>query len=270
MQSNTVIQHRIDLLVRLINTVTGMAITGTVDMYRNGVLYRPLPKDAGNYIFINIGRDDFQLRICVPGYFEAQLDICYEQLGENPPFIEVNLIPVSDYSPQGSYLTMEGTLTGLSGLDAVKSRDSPCMIREFDEKKCVMTVYIPHHLQLDLEHYAVVNPNKGTYEAVVIKEQISEQKFKLTKKLELPFENYSPVCRRVFGIVHADGSYLLRVPDFGSDANWIVRCLANGKEGFQMVDFHCLKDNMLLEPADQVQPETLEPVPLEPNQERGD
>lgn len=239
MPDYTVIRHGLDLLVRLIDTTMGTAVSGReLSFLYNGKQVFPLVKDDGSYAFTGIGRDDFELSVSAFGYEEKKLTVSFETLEARLPALELHMIPNRYYAASKPCFTMEGRLPGLASIDAVKIGDNPCFIREFDERKRIIKIFNPHLLEMKHVHYAVVNPDEETYEAFELKDRISDQSYKTNKKLEKEFSSNYPICRVVFGAVRADGQYLLRVRDSSGDARWIIRFIADGKEKFQTVDFN--------------------------------
>ncbi|MPN02466.1 hypothetical protein SDC9_149682 [bioreactor metagenome] len=125
----------------------------------------------------------------------------------------------------------------MAAVQAVKLGESPCVMREFDERKRVITVFNPHRLALDSLDYAVVDPEKERFEAFRVTKRLTDQTFKIGRRLERGFGSHFPICRVVHGSVQPDGSYLLRVPNSSGDARWIIRLQRGEEELFRTVDF---------------------------------
>jgi hypothetical protein len=234
-----VVRHRLDLLVRLIDTTTGGAVSEKdTAFYFSGRRTFPLTKEQGVYVFCGTGRMDFELTVNVFGFEDKKLAVVYENLDGALPELELHMIPNKHSKSVQPYLTLEGYRPGLVSVDAVKNGDSPCFIRDFDARKRVMTVFNPHGLEMNRVHYAVVNQADATYEVVDIQARVSEQSFKLDRKLAKAFDSHFPVCRLVFGTVYPDGRYILRVLKNSADTRWIVRLTTDSGEEFRAVDFN--------------------------------
>jgi hypothetical protein len=238
MPDHSVFRHCLDLMVRLIDTTMGTAVTDRgVEFYYNGKRIQPLLKEPGSYILIGTGREDFELLVTAKGFEDKKVTVSYESLDQRIPMAELHLIPGTAYSPSAPCHTLKGTIPGLTELDAVKNGDSACVIREFDERKKLLTLFNPHRLELNCVDYAVVNPEDETFEPFEIKTRVSDQEFKISRKLEKTFGNHFPVCRIVHGLAGHDGSYLLRVRNNSSDARWMIRTVIHGEEQFCTIDF---------------------------------
>lgn len=90
----SVIQHRLDLVIRLIDTTNGYVVEErNVRFWKNKEEVRPIPRGSGNYIFVNCGREDCDLEIKAYGYDKSKVSIRYEELDRQIPMKEVYLIP---------------------------------------------------------------------------------------------------------------------------------------------------------------------------------
>lgn len=242
MPDYTVIRFSVDLVLRPIDTVTGRNIADSgLQLLRDGRLIHPINKD-GNLVFMGEGRKNFCLAVSKQGYLPQQIDVCYEELDPNLPMLEFHMVPDETYDKENRFLKIEGVLPGLTELDAVWTADTACMIREFDARKKILTVFNPHQLALNKVFYAVVDPETGAYEALKIEKQLSMTQFKISGQVKTKFSAHFPISRKVVGMVKKDGSYLLYVANQGGDPRWIVRCAAGEKEWFQTIDFEHPQD----------------------------
>ncbi|MEG0779414.1 MAG: hypothetical protein RR426_02325 [Oscillospiraceae bacterium] len=232
-----VITHRLDLAVHLLDTTTGRPVPcNAVRFSRNGDTLRPLEKERGLGIFPGLGRYDFTLRLDSHSYEDWEIPVSYETLDEKMPLLEVQLIPISDSHTPVPCLGIEGVLPGISGLTAVRVGDSACFIRGFEPPKKQLTLFNPHHLDLERTHYALVNPNTEAYERFQISRILDDGSIEIDRILEMEFENNFPIAPVVFGKTRADGSYLLRVRDFSAAARWLVSYRWREQTYFQTVD----------------------------------
>ena len=232
-------RHSLDLALRLVDTATGRVLAGRdLELRRDGRRVRPLEKEDGYLIFLGEGRRDFDLSVRLRGYEPRQVRVAYAALDKALPLLELHLIPGKDYAPGVPCFSLEGTCPGITALDAVRAGDSACLIREFDPRKRLVTLFNPHKLELDRTFYALVDPDRETYEPFRLVKRIDFQVYKTDRVIETRFGNYFPVCPMVFGGEDPDGGYRLRVRDETAQARWIVRWEAGGQTFFQTVDFH--------------------------------
>lgn len=232
------ISHSLDLALRLTDTTTGRVVVGQdITVLRDGKRVSHMDK-GGHVVLVGHGRSDFLLTVKAPGYEPQTLPICYEQQDPHMPQLELQLIPSADYYSSVPCLTLSGTLPGLRSLCAVRAGDSACLIREFDPRKRLLTLFNPHKLELERTHYALVNPDEGSFEPFQVVRRLSDQQFKIDRVLESQFGNYFPVCPIVFGRVDPDGSYCLRVRDDSTQQRWLTRQEKGAEQiVFQIVDF---------------------------------
>ena len=232
------ISHSLDLALRFTDTTTGRVVVGQdITLLRDGKRVGHMDKD-GHVVLVGWGRSDFTLTVRAPGFEPQTIPIRYEALDPHLPQLELQLIPGADYYSPIPCLTLSGTLPGLRALTAVRAGDSACLIREFDPRKRVLTLFNPHKLELARTHYALVNPDEETFEPFQIVRRLSDQQFKIDRVLESQFGNYFPVGPVVFGRVDPGGGYCLRVRDDSSQQRWLTRRQEEPEQIiFQTVDF---------------------------------
>ena len=131
----SVIRFRLDLLVRLIDTTTGGSVEErNVRFFRDGKVVRPATRGGGNYVFLNCGREDFELEIRVYGYDPFRMSVRYETLEDAMPVIEAFLIPSENGSGGYPVLGLSGRLPGIQSIQAVNVNATCCCISGFDER----------------------------------------------------------------------------------------------------------------------------------------
>lgn len=262
MADHVVIRHSLDLVLHLVDTTTGALLSGNGAVFeRDGRPFHFLDKGDGHLILIGTGREDFRLTVTLRGYLKQEIDVRYEQLSERFPLLELPMLPDGTVPGTGKYRDLSGRLEGLTELEAVWLGGAACMIRDFNAKKKMMTIFNPHHLLLDRVFYALVNPDTRVYEALKIEERLSDTQFLLQDKLSMAYGSNYPIARRVFGLVREDGTYLLRISDQGGDPRWLVRCRAGEREWFQTVDFRSPREPPLTMPQEeQAAGETADPA----------
>lgn len=237
----TNIRYRLDLLVRLIDTTTGMAVSErNVQFLRNGITVSPMPRGSGHYVFLNIGREDFRLEAAVYGYEPAAVNVCYKKLDEVLPVTEVFLIPSENTARGARILTFSGILSNLEAIEAVRLGMSYCSIKGFDAKKRIMTLFRANGPDMEESHYGLIHADKKSYEPFEVEKVLSSTQLKLREPLQEEFRENAPIARSIFGKVTADGGYLLRVRDDAEHLKYLVRYVVAGVSKFQVVDFHDL------------------------------
>lgn len=237
--SGSVIHNRLDLLIRLQDTTTGLSVgeRGLKFLY-NGKEVRPAPRGYGNYILINQGRENGLMQIKVYGYepFEAVVD--YGQLDERLPVLDAFLIPSEEMHFGQDLLTLSGHLEGLKSIEAVHLARPLSGLREFDPKRRVMTVYMPNRrMNMTHTYYGLVNSAEGFFEDFVVLEELDDKKVRLKEPLQHEFAPNTPICRLIFGKTDADGRYLLRVRKTGKNLKHMVRFETEEGTDYRIIDF---------------------------------
>lgn len=244
---NAGIHFRLDLVLQLVDTTTGRAVTEqNVQYLADDETLKPIPRGNGTFVFINTGRRDRILTLKVAGYEPCQVEICYDMLDEAVPLKQVFLIP-SENPPKGEALcSLTGQLSGLEELEAVSLSQSFFTISEFDERKRLMKLFVSQgRLIMENVHYGLLSQDRRRYEHFEVEEELPPNTVRIKKALEEPFSVNASISRVVFGTVSPDGSYLLRVRDSAKLLIWLVRYRVNGEYRFQTVDFHNCAENEL-------------------------
>ena len=237
MPDYAVIRHRVALALRMIDTSTGRAadLNGTI-IRCDGKPLHPLLRDDGYIVFLDLPPDGATLSVRVPEFEPIELVPDDAALSAGKYEQEVQLIP-DGKSRMRPCFTLSGTMPGITAIDAVRVGDNACLMRSFDERRKIITLFNPRQLELDRTFYAVVNPDDARYEAIEITERTSDKTFRIAEPLKSEFRNYYPVSRRVLGRAAPPGNYLLRVRNDSAKCVWIVRYIVNGQAYFQTVDF---------------------------------
>jgi len=238
MERIEIIRHQAGLILRLLDTATGQEIQQAEWVFlRNGKPVRPMSRSDGKLIFLAFPPEACELTVRVAHYLPQTVSLTEAQLTQRPPLVELHCIPDASYAARWPCHTLEGEYPAITELDAVRCSDTACLIRSFEERKRMVTVFNPHHLMLERTFYAIVNPDAGHYEPIQIEQQVDDQRFRLAEPLQQPFHNHFPVARRVLGAVSQPNRYVLRVPADSSSPRWIVRWRSSGVDRFQLVDF---------------------------------
>lgn len=233
------IRHSLGLALRLVDTTTGHSITdrGTRILW-NGTLIHPQRRQDGWLIFFGFEEPEVTLDVTIPDFEPCTILVRKADLNPKLPVIEHHMIPSDGFMRRIPCHTLAGTTQGITAIDCVRANDSPCLIRGFDQRKKLMTIFNPHHLELARIHYALVNPDDFTYESFEIVSRISDTVFKLDRPLTMEFGNYFPICPLIFGQTKEDGAYQLTVRNDHQQAKWIVRTTLGDESQFQLVDFN--------------------------------
>lgn len=236
-----VIRHKLDLVIMLIDTTTGTEIQERKVRFKKGADYvNPFSRGDGSYVFINSGREDFDLQVEVYGYEKMTVPVRYEELNEKTPVKEVFLIPSENNRAGERVLTYSGNLSGLQAVDAVLLGQARVYIKEFDTRKRIMTLFRQGSLSLENGPHGIIHMEgeEGSFEAFEVEKMISSVSVKIKEPLERPFSGNDPINRIIFGKVTPEGNYFIRVRDNANELKGIVRYTFEDDTKFQIVDFH--------------------------------
>ena len=236
MEAHATIHHRLDLALRLVDSVTGRVIEEkNVQFLTRSPGKNAIPRGGGLYLFLNAGREDFDMEVHVYGYESQKIRIIYPEKEEQMPIREIYLLPL-DNPVKENVLTLRGKLPGIEEIEAVSLTDANCCIKEFDARKRIMTILNQKNVRFHHIHYGLLNKDRTAYEHFELEKEISLQSIKCKKRLEQEVFINTPIVRVIFGQITEQGDYVLKVAN-EEIAQYLVRFVVNGNTYYQKVDF---------------------------------
>ncbi len=233
------IHYTLDLLISLKDSTTGLPVEEkNVRFIRDGKHIVGSARGAGDYVFLNEGRENSLMRIEVYGFEPKNLIVDYEKLDKVLPMIDVFLIPSENTSRGEAILTMKGKLSGLESVEAIHPGRAVTSVRELDVKKCIMTIFSPNRrVNLTDSKYGLFYADSQTFQSIEIAEEMTDKRIRLRKNPEGEFIPNSPLCRILYGQVEEDGSYLFKVRDDGKNLRYLIKYVVDGQTRYKTVDF---------------------------------
>lgn len=242
-----IIHHRLDLLIRLLDTTTGYEVRERdVHFYEDDKEVFPLYRGEGMYAFINFERIDRKFKVKVYGYEEIMVSISYENMDSAVPIQEIFLIPLEDIAKGEPMISFTGKLSGISHLEAVSLESSHCSINSFDERKRIMKLFKTRQTNMESLYYGLIHREKQTYERFEVEKELPDSRLKIKEPLSEEFSVNSPIARIIFGMVKEDGSYCIRVRDNREYLIYLLRYVVEGEVKFRVLDFR-KPENTILE-----------------------
>ncbi len=250
MKAQATIHHHLDLALRMLDSVTGRVIEERdVTFLPQSPGSVPIPRGAGMYLFVNSGREDFDMEVRVYGYEPQRVRITFPPVEKQMPICQIYLLPL-DNPVRNHILTLRGNLPGIEAMEAVSLMDANCCIKEFDARKRIMTVLNQRNVRFHHVHYGLINRERTAYEHFEVEKEISTQEIKCKQKLEQEFQINQPITRVIFGQTTEQGDYVLKVAN-DEIAQYLVRFMVDGKVFYQRVDFHQEGNRLICEEAAQ-------------------
>jgi len=255
-----IIRVRMDLLLRLIDTTTGISVDEVnVQFTRDGEEIKAIYKGDGNFIFINSGRDNCLMHVRAFGYEETDIYVDYEQLNENSPELNVFLIPSESTVRRGPVIGISGSLPSLKSVDAINLMRPLCSFAEYNQKKKILTVFgyvAGKTVKLDDTYYGIAKTDEKSYESFEVANQSGDNKAVLKNPVSEGTKPNQKIFRLLFGYVRDDGSFIFRVRDDSSDLKYLLRFKVGEDIYFRVIDFHeCYGEIDLMENAEKLKEE---------------
>ncbi|MBO4900806.1 MAG: hypothetical protein J5509_11015 [Lachnospiraceae bacterium] len=240
----TVIRAYLTLAIRLIDTTTGKEFDDTdVRFVKDGLALKPLYKGLGMWAFTGESREDFSMTIEARGFDKTELNVCYETLDPKLPMCDVFLMPSEKNRIGGEVISIKGTLSGLTSIEAVAPDRPICRFHEVTEKKGVVTMsLLPKRpgdkVMLDNIRYALIAADGTRYEVFEVISTQTPTQVILKENLKDEHATAEKIGRIVYGRAGPDGSFELKVRDDGNELPYLIRFTTAKGEYFRPVDFH--------------------------------
>lgn len=246
MAPHAIVHHRLDLVLRLIDSTTGRAIPekNCKMTFEPDLKVKPVVSDDGTYLFIGIGRTNFMVDIHVYGYESRKVNVMFENLDENMPIQEVYLLPQATLAKEDNILTLRGILPGIKEIEAVSLSDVVCIYKDYDKRKNILNVFNQHKVKLKDVHYGIISTDKNEFDHIEIKEELTTQEIRLKDSLEKEYTINQPIAKIIFGQVCEDGEYKLAVRA-GRMSDYLVRYVVDDTVCFKKIDFNNLDKQSL-------------------------
>ena len=236
--------YKIDLIVQLVDTTTGAFVDQRqVKFLKGGKQITFLEKREGFYILLNYGKEDMDMVVEVEGYIPAKVRVCYDDLPEKYPIMEIPMIPIPKTYGYVDLLTLEGTLPGIEAIDAIALNQEYAKVAGYVEKKQVLKLFIARYMEE--QAYAIVYEGQMEFEEFKISKKIDKLSLKLKEPLKRACKPEQVVNRIVRGITEESGKYLLRVREDAEGTEYLVRYVVNGETKYRRIAFSNPEDRRL-------------------------
>ena len=257
----TVIKATLSVLLHLIDTTTGKEVEETnVRFCDDGNDLRAMYKGSGNWMFINLGREDFLMHVSIDGYDETDVDIKYDTLDPRLPIIDVFLMPSEKNRKGEKVLEIYGTLPWLETIEAVNINRPICGFNNvLVKQKSIILNLIPRtaggRINLESMKYALLSETKERYEVFEILENQTQTSVTIRSPMSAEHKVNETIHRIIYGRAGPDGSFSLKVRDDSDSLQYLLRFRTKDGEYFRPVDFHLehgkiglMKDAIRVEP----------------------
>ncbi|MBO4457631.1 MAG: hypothetical protein J5802_07920 [Butyrivibrio sp.] len=240
----TVISAKLTLAVRLVDTTTGAELTETdIRFYFNEERVYPMREGTGTYIFINMGKEDFLMRICACGYDDVELDINFDTLDPKLPFKDIFLMPSEKNIIGGAVIKISGNLPGLEFIEAIDLSHPIAVFQGMTTGKDIpMMNLLPMTLAggvaLDPVAYAMLSNDRLRYEVFTVQEQADVTSVMLKTQLKFKHEFNEKIFRIIYGRAGPEGDFILKVRDDEDVHDYLLFFRAGGREYIRPIDFH--------------------------------
>ena len=230
------ISYSVDLIIRLIDTTTGYAVTERQVIFtEDGNPVAFLGKENGVYVGMNMGKTDRELRVKVKGYLETDFSVVYADIAGRYPEVLVYLIPEIPTYGFTNILEIKGNLLGIESVDAVSVTDPYGKAQAYQPQKQQMKLL--DSKKLTERAYALLHTEPESFEEFHIYPAKNKQILKLKDPLLTECKPEEIITRIIRGKTWESGDYTLRVRGDGRGTEYLVRYVVNGQTEFKRIVF---------------------------------
>lgn len=232
--------YRLALIVRLLDTTTGLAISGHQILFtENGQALALQRRADGLYVLLNHDRVNMTLQIDAKGYEPVHVTVDYERLSPQFPELEIPLIPLQKAQGFEVFYTLTGTRPGLTAVTAVRMEHPVAVVGSYVERKRMLKMFSAS-TRMDEHAYALMHRDALQYEEIHVAKRPDRLSLKLLHPLSDGCKAQDTLLRTVRGRVESDGTYLLRVRDLGGSNVYLVRYEEKDGVSYEQIDFETL------------------------------
>lgn len=235
--------YRLALIVRLLDTTTGLAISGHQILFtENGQALALQRRADGLYVLLNHDRVNMTLQIDAKGYEPVHVTVDYERLSPQFPELEIPLIPLQKAQGFEVFYTLTGARPGLTAVTAVRMEHPVAVVGSYVERKRMLKMFSAS-TRMDEHAYALMHRDALQYEEILVAKRPDRLSLKLLHSLSDGCKAQDTLLRIVRGRVESDGTYLLRVRDLGGSNVYLVRYEEKDGVSYEQIDFETLGNN---------------------------
>lgn len=235
--------YRLALIVRLLDTTTGLAISGHQILFtENGQALALQRRADGLYVLLNHDRVNMTLQIDAKGYEPVHVTVDYERLSPQFPELEIPLIPLQKAQGFEVFYTLTGTRPRLTAVTAVRMEHPVAVVGSYVERKRMLKMFSAS-TRMDEHAYALMHRDALQYEEILVAKRPDRLSMKLLHPLSDGCKAQDTLLRIVRGRVESDGTYLLRVRDLGGSNVYLVRYEEKDGVSYEQIDFETLGNN---------------------------
>lgn len=232
--------YRLALIVRLVDTTTGLAIPGHQILFtENGQALALQRRADGLYVLLNHDRVNMTMQIDARGFEPVRIKVDYERLSPQFPELEIPLIPLKKAQGFEDFYTLTGVKPGLTAVAAVRMEHPVAVVGSYVERKRMLKMFSAS-TRMDEHAYALMHRDALRYEEILVAKRPDRLSLKLLHPLSDGCKAQDTLLRIVRGRVESDGTYLLRVRDLGGSNVYLVRYEGEQGVSYEQIDFETL------------------------------
>jgi hypothetical protein len=225
-----IITHTVKFVLALRDSWDGRLI-GCSDFvfYLDGERTYPLRKETGFYVFIDINKDVFKLKIEHKKFYPAELDINLNDIVDLNFILQVPLIPKMLGALPLNCVNIHGNADPSTIVYAAENRSRSRIQFAGFEKGNLLLVNNPGQLPILGLTLAVIDSSSLMFEVFTVLKKLSFEKYRIDKELPQKFTKGSLITKAYIGLVDAEGLFSMFVSNRVGHEDYLIKFALDGK-----------------------------------------
>jgi hypothetical protein len=208
LEMNTVVTHTVSFVLALRDSWCDRLIgqAGFV-FFLDGVRFSPIKKESGYYVFINLEKDVFNLRVEHSDFYPKELNVNLNEVSELDFVLELPLIPKFQNKLPLSCSNLYGRVDPNTEVYVAKNQPrGKIQFAEFKDDN-VLVVSNSGKLSILGATLAVLCSESAKFETFCVLKKYSYEEYKISKKLTGNYKKGDLISKAYLGIADSEGNF---------------------------------------------------------------
>ncbi|GHU84875.1 hypothetical protein FACS1894198_1490 [Clostridia bacterium] len=233
---NRVITHTVNFVLALRDSWSDRLI-GRSDFvfFLDGMRFFPIKKESGYYVFVNLEKDVFSLRVEHSGFYSKELNIDLNEISELDFVLELPLVPKFQNKLPLGCSNLYGRVDPNTEVYIVKNQPrGRIQFAEFKDDN-VLVVSNSSKLSMLGATLAILGSGSAKFETFCVLKKYSCEEYKVNKKLTGGYKKGDLISKAYLGIADSEGNFSMFVGSLGECKDYVWGFSLGGKSRFEKI-----------------------------------
>ncbi|GHV29232.1 hypothetical protein FACS189481_1590 [Clostridia bacterium] len=233
---SSVIIHTVNLVLALRDSWSDRLIgRSEFVFFLDGVRFYPVKKESGYYVFVNLEKDVFSLRVEHKGFYSKELNIDLNEISDLDFVLELPLVPKFQNKLPLGCSNLYGKVDPNTEVYVVKNQPrGKIQFAEFKDDN-VLVVSNSGKLSMLGATLAVLDSGNLKFETFCVLKKYSSEEYKISKKLTGSYKKGDLISKAYLGIADSEGNFSMFVGPSGECKDYVWGFSLGGKGRFKKI-----------------------------------